>query len=161
MTDGSRAPAPDAGRGGGPAGGGRRRSRSAGGEKGRPEPVRGIVGAVLGRLGIAEKVERAGAAAEWDELVGPHIARVTRRRWVSGRTLFVEVESAAWLSELNMMRRHLLRKVNEGRGEAPVEKIVFIQAGGGSGDPPHGRSGGPAGGGSGGPEGRRWGSRYG
>ena len=106
------------------------RSDEPGGNRGeRPEPVGDLVGGLLDRLGVAERVERAGVAIDWEELVGPHIARVTVGTRVSGRTLFVEVVSAAWLSELNMMRHELLRRINAGRRRGRIEKIVFVQAG--------------------------------
>lgn len=95
-----------------------------------PRRVGGLVGALLERLGIAEKVSRARAAAEWEETVGPHIARVTRNPVVRGRTLFVEVASAAWLAELNMQRHELLARINAGRPRGRVEKIVFLQSDG-------------------------------
>lgn len=108
------------------AGKGRRR-------RGRtPEPLGGLVGALLEKWGLTDRVERARAVADWDRLVGPHIARVTGDVRVRGRTLFVEVQSAAWLSELNMMRHQLLRRLNAGRERGRIEKIVFLQAGGGA-----------------------------
>ncbi len=107
-----------------------------------PEPVGGLVGAILKRLGIAEKVQRARAAAEWEDVVGPHIARVTQNPVVRGRTLFVEVESAAWLAELNMKRHELLRRINAGGERGRIEKIVFVQGDGRGGrDRPSGRGG--------------------
>lgn len=108
------------------------RARRAGGGSKReePQPVGGLVGSLLERLGIAEKVSRARAAAQWEETVGPHIARVTRNPVVRGRALFVEVESAAWLSELNMKRHELLRRINAGRERGRIEKIVFVQSDG-------------------------------
>lgn len=87
------------------------------------------MGGLLERLGVAERVERAGAARDWERLVGPHIARVTAETRVSGSTLFVEVVSAAWLTELNMMRHELLRRINAGRRRGRIERIVFVQAG--------------------------------
>jgi len=100
---------------------------------GRPEQVGGLVSALFDRLRISERVDRAAAIGEWDEVVGEHIARVARPLRVHERTLFVEVASAAWLMELTMMRRELLRRVNVGRSSGRIEKIVFVQAGGGSG----------------------------
>jgi predicted nucleic acid-binding Zn ribbon protein len=88
-----------------------------------------LVGGLLDRLGVSERVERAGVALDWEQLVGPHISRVTVGTRVSGGTLFVEVVSAAWLSELNMMRHELLRRINAGRRRGRIEKIVFVQAG--------------------------------
>lgn len=99
-----------------------------------PERIGGLVGALFERLGIAEKVERARAASEWERVVGPHIARVTGNARVRGRTLFVEVESAAWLAELNMMRHRFLRRLNAGRTRGRIERIVFVQGRGRSDD---------------------------
>lgn len=93
-----------------------------------PEPIGGVVGAVLDRCGVRDEVERAHTASRWDEIVGPHIARVTRGARVSGNTLFVEVEGAAWMTELSMMRRDLMRRLNAGRDSGRIEKIVFLQA---------------------------------
>ncbi|MFW6193104.1 MAG: DUF721 domain-containing protein, partial [Gemmatimonadota bacterium] len=107
---------------------GRRRPR-AGRED--PIPVGGLVGRLFEKLGIAEKVGRAAAAARWDEVVGPEIARRTGDVRVSGRALIVEVESSTWMQELNMQRHRILRELNEGLEEGRIEKIVFVQEDGG------------------------------
>ncbi len=96
----------------------------------RPERVGTVVDALLDRIGIRGRVERAATAASWADSVGPHIARVTRATRVRGRTLFVEVENASWLTELNMMRRSLLEGLNENRESGKIDKIVFVQADG-------------------------------
>lgn len=96
----------------------------------RPEPIGGLVERILERLGIAERVARARTASRWEEVAGPEIARHTGGVRVDGKTLFVEVESAAWLTELDMMRRRLLEGLNEGRERGRIEKIVFLQADG-------------------------------
>jgi predicted nucleic acid-binding Zn ribbon protein len=98
-------------------------------EKAAPERVGSLIEGLFDRLGVTERVERAGVAADWERLVGPHIARVTRDTRASGSTLFVEVVSAAWLTELNMMRHELLRRINAGRTRGRIERIVFLQAG--------------------------------
>lgn len=122
-----------------PSGGASRDSGA--GRKKRPQRVGSIVDAIFDELGIAEKVERARAAAEWEEIVGPHIARVTGKTRVKGRTLFVEVESAAWLTELNMARRRLLEKLNQDKEKGRIERIVFVQSAGRPSDPRHERDG--------------------
>ncbi|MFQ5746557.1 MAG: DUF721 domain-containing protein [Gemmatimonadota bacterium] len=96
----------------------------------RPEALGDLVTPLLDRLGIAEKVERAAAVAEWDRIVGPHIARVARPVRVHETTLFVEVESAAWRMELNMMRRDIIGRINAGREGGRIERIVFVQSDG-------------------------------
>ena len=97
-------------------------------KKSRPETIGSLVGSVLSGMGIAEKVERATVIADWEQLVGPHIARVSRPVRIREETLFVEVESAAWRMELSMLRPSLMRKLNAGRRKGRIEKIVFLQS---------------------------------
>lgn len=103
-----------------------------GGGPSRPEMLGGLVQATLARLGIQARVERARVIADWRELVGPHIANVARPVRIRGKTLFVAVESAAWRNELSLMRPQLLRKLNAGRSEGRIERILFLQGDGGN-----------------------------
>ena len=100
--------------------------------EGRRETTPRAVGTLLDdlfdRLGIRERVEKAKTAERWTEIVGPHIARVTRVGRVRGGTLFVEVAGAAWMTELNMMRRTLLRRLNEDREQGQIDRIMFVQS---------------------------------
>jgi predicted nucleic acid-binding Zn ribbon protein len=93
-----------------------------------PEKVGELLGSFLEKRGLREALERVDAAEEWEERVGEAIGRVTRARGVSGTTLFVEVKSSPWLMELNLMKEEVLARVNEGRREGLIEKIVFVLA---------------------------------
>jgi predicted nucleic acid-binding Zn ribbon protein len=93
-----------------------------------PTLVGDLVNRVLARTGALEQVQRASVLAEWDELVGARIADVTRARSIADATLFVEVRSSAWLTELNLMRHEILGRLNAGRKEGRVERIVFVLA---------------------------------
>ena len=64
----------------------------------------------------------------WPELVGEHVAEVTKAKGVSEATLFVEVRTSAWLMELNIMKGEFLVRVNERLGDVPLERIVFVLA---------------------------------
>jgi predicted nucleic acid-binding Zn ribbon protein len=97
-----------------------------------PEALGGLVQATLARLGIGTRVARAQVIADWPELVGPHIADVARPVRIRGSTLFVAVESAAWRNELSLMRPQLMRKINAGRSEGRIERILFLQDDGGN-----------------------------
>lgn len=101
----------------------------------RPVRIEGVVSEVLDRIGIRERVERSATASRWADVVGPHIARVTSVGGIKGGTLFVEVDGAAWMSELNMMRRTLIRRLNEDRDCGRIDKIVFMQSDNGSTGP--------------------------
>jgi len=93
-----------------------------------PERVGDLLGGFLRKAGLREAVLRADAVEEWEERVGEAIGRVTRAQGVRGTTLVVEVKSSPWLMELNLMKEEILRKVNEGRAEGLIERIVFVLA---------------------------------
>lgn len=83
----------------------------------------------LEREGLAAKVEAASVVPEWETLVGPGIAAVTEPRRVSDGTLFVAVQTSAWMMELNMMKAELMRRLNAGKKRGRIEQIVFVLAG--------------------------------
>ena len=94
----------------------------------RPQRVGTMLDGLFERIGIRERVERARTASRWSDIVGPHIAKVTRVGGIRGGTLFVEVDGAAWMTELDMMRRTMLSRLNEDRERGRIERIVFVQA---------------------------------
>lgn len=94
--------------------------------RGGPEPVGKLVERFLEGRGVAEQVRRQGVLEAWPALVGEGIARVTHARSISAGALFVEVRSSAWLMELEMMKGEVLRRVNAGRDDARIERIVFV-----------------------------------
>ena len=97
--------------------------------KGRePEKVGDLLGEFLDKSGLREPFLRVEAVDQWEDRVGEAIARVTRAQGVRGTSLVVEVRSSAWLMELNLMKGEILRRVNEGRQEALIEKLVFVLA---------------------------------
>ncbi len=87
--------------------------------------VHEILPGLLERLGITKEVASQDALAAWESIVGPHIAEVTRATAVANGILFVNVRSSAWLSELSMMKHELLRRLNAGRGEGRIDRIVL------------------------------------
>ena len=105
-------------------------ARRAGGDRARgdggPERIGKLVEGFLEGRGVAEQVRRQSVLEEWPALVGDAIAGVTRARSISAGALFVEVRSSPWLMELEMMKGDILRRVNAGREDALIERIVFV-----------------------------------
>lgn len=93
--------------------------------KGDPVRLGEVLDGFLRGKGLDRQVRRAGVVDEWAERVGKRIAEVTQARAVSESVLFVDVKSSAWLSELDMMKRDIVARLNEGREDAPIERIVF------------------------------------
>jgi predicted nucleic acid-binding Zn ribbon protein len=96
---------------------------------GRPQPLSEALSRFLERSGLAPKLEAASIIPEWADRVGPEIAAVTEPIRLSEGTLFVGVSTSAWMMELSMMKHHLLRRINAGRGAGRVSSIVFLMLG--------------------------------
>ena len=90
----------------------------------RPTPISALLAGVLKEAGIADRVEQATVVPEWATLVGPQIAEVTTPLSVTpDGTLFVAVQTHAWMTELSLMEPELLRALNAKPGRAPIGRI--------------------------------------
>lgn len=93
-----------------------------------PQKIGEVLSGFLEKAGLRDTLLRAEAVDEWEERVGGAIANVTKAQGVRDTTLIVEVRSSSWLMELNLMKEEILRRVNEGKAEARIERIVFVLA---------------------------------
>lgn len=93
---------------------------------GKPEPAGQVISGVLKRAGIAERVAQAAVIGEWPELVGPQVARAATAEMITpDGTLFVRVRSAAWRQELSLMTPMIMARLNAGRKQGRIERIMW------------------------------------
>ena len=95
----------------------------------KPTKLGDALQSYLRESGLDERVEEAGVVPEWAERVGAAIAAVTMPLRTSRGTLLVAVRTSAWLMELRLMEREILRRLNEGRERGRIERIRFLMAG--------------------------------
>jgi len=92
--------------------------------KRKPKKLGDVVGDVLARSGVADRVAQATVIPEWPSLVGRQIARVTEPLSVTpSGILFVAVTTNAWMNELSLMEPDLLRRLNQRTGRLSIKKI--------------------------------------
>jgi predicted nucleic acid-binding Zn ribbon protein len=92
--------------------------------KRKPSPIASAVESFLDDAGLTERVRQAAVIPGGAKAVGAAIAAVTEPRSVSADgTLFVFVKTHAWMSELTMMERDLVRTLNAGGAHTPVRRI--------------------------------------
>lgn len=96
----------------------------------QPTPLGEALQKYLKEAGLEQRLEEAGIVPEWAERVGPAIAAVTVPLRTSSGALVVAVRSSAWLSELKLMEREILRRLNEGRQKGKIQRIRFVMADG-------------------------------
>jgi predicted nucleic acid-binding Zn ribbon protein len=93
-------------------------------KKRKPEPVANVVANFLDQRGLRDRVEQAGIIPEWARLVGDQIAAVTEPLSISANgTLFVAVQTNAWMNELSLLEPELLRSLNTRAKRAPIRRI--------------------------------------
>lgn len=92
--------------------------------KGKPRAIAEALDELLKARGLDDDVARAWVLEAWPRLVGPQIAGVTQPRIVTDDgTLVVGVRTHGWMTELALMERSLLARVNAEEARAKVRRI--------------------------------------
>ncbi len=109
-------------RGGGAEG----RTRQAVRPSDRPTPIGEAIKKYTASAGLARRIDLAQAVEDWAERVGSQIATVTRAESVTpDGILRVRVPSAAWATELSLLKPKILAKLNAGR-RGRIRELRFI-----------------------------------
>lgn len=95
------------------------------------ESLAGVLPRVLRQLGLEEGLLGWRAVHEWEQVVGPRVARHTRAVAFRDGVLQIEVEGSAWMHELGFLKTDLMRKVNRQLGSRLVRNIRFVVPRGG------------------------------
>jgi predicted nucleic acid-binding Zn ribbon protein len=95
----------------------------------RVEPIGKILRQVVRDLGLGRKLSEQRAVIEWADVVGEKVAAHSRATRVDAGRLFVEVDSSVWAQELSLMRRRILREMNERIGKGVIETVHFVLGG--------------------------------
>jgi predicted nucleic acid-binding Zn ribbon protein len=93
-------------------------------KKRTPKKLGDVVGTVLTKAGISERIAQAQVIPEWRSLVGEQIARVTEPLSVTPQgTLFVSVQTNSWMTELSLLEPELLKRLNQHTGKLQITRI--------------------------------------
>lgn len=92
--------------------------------KDRLRPIGEALTELLSSRGLDADVARAWVVEAWPGIVGKQIAGVTTPRMLTDDgTLVVGVKTHGWMSELSLMERSLVAKVNSLAQGDPVRRI--------------------------------------
>jgi predicted nucleic acid-binding Zn ribbon protein len=98
--------------------------RDEGTNANRPRAIAEALADLLRATGLDADVARAAILEQWAAVVGAQIASVTQPRMMTeDGTLVVGVRTHGWMTELSMMERQLLAKLNATQPAVPVRKI--------------------------------------
>jgi predicted nucleic acid-binding Zn ribbon protein len=93
----------------------------------RPEKAGLILKELLRNLGIDKRIEEYEAYLSWEHAVGEKLAPLSRAKSVKDGVLLVEVKGCAWMSEIKMMKKEILEKLNRGKERGRIRDIVLVQ----------------------------------
>lgn len=90
-----------------------------------PARIDSLLGATFSHLGLPAKIREYTIKKQWDESVGPNIAKRATPVKLIGTTLYCNVASSPWMTELNFHKPMIMEKLNSRLGAGSVTDIVL------------------------------------
>ena len=85
-----------------------------------------LMPALLKRLGLDQRRREAEVAKVWKNLIDPSVTAHAQPASIRKGTLFVDVDSNVWLSEIVRYRRHeILQRLQHAFGKEFIARISF------------------------------------
>jgi hypothetical protein len=75
---------------------------------------------------LLQRMQDAQIVEIWEEVVGPEIFRVARAESFQAGTLTVRVNHPVWRSELALMSKDIIRKLNQALSRVAVRRLRFV-----------------------------------
>ncbi len=94
----------------------------AGNQKGKERGS--LLGPLVGLVLARHPSFSSNPLGDWEELVGDQVARYCQPRSLKQKVLVVAAYDAVWKHHLELHKGHLMEKINLGRTDPLVEKIV-------------------------------------
>ncbi|MCS6936033.1 MAG: DciA family protein [Candidatus Bipolaricaulota bacterium] len=95
-----------------------------------------LIEKIFRRHGLGEAYRHQEPALVWPQVVGAHIARLTKPLYVQNGVLVVAVTSHVFQHEFHLMRAEFRKKLNEHFGEERVRDVRFVVESPPKGEPP-------------------------
>lgn len=81
---------------------------------------------LLSSYHLKHKFDEASVVSSWERLVGKPIAKRTRRVFIKGKVLFIELDSASMKHDLNLHKSRILNIFHKEFGPDIVKEIVLM-----------------------------------
>ena len=90
------------------------------------ESIAHVIQRFLREYGLESPLNQYRLLSQWENVMGPEVARLTERVFVKNQTLLVVVSSPALRADLMLKRKQLVQKLNHAVG-AQVIVDVLVQ----------------------------------
>lgn len=96
----------------------------------RPQAVKGVLGSVLRRYGLEQKLAQYQFVAQWPQIVGEEIARRSQPEYIANGQLIVRVCDSGWSQELSFQKHVIIKRLNrffkmKQDGVLEIKDIIF------------------------------------
>lgn len=81
---------------------------------------------LLSTFHIKSKFDEANLIASWERLAGKPIAKRTKKLYIRGKVLFVELESPSMKNDLNLHKRQIIEILQKEFGSEVISEIVLM-----------------------------------
>ena len=88
-------------------------------------PLGDVLREFLNTYSLNRKLNETRLIHAWEKVVGPLVAKYTRKMYIRNKVLFVKVESPALRTELSFSRTKIIRALNEEVKATVIEDIAF------------------------------------
>lgn len=87
--------------------------------------IKDLIEALMKKYGADEKIAESRLMNAWETILGKTISKYTRNLYIKDRKLFVSVSSSIVKSELLMIRKELISRLNEKAGKKIIDQIII------------------------------------
>ncbi|TML79583.1 MAG: DUF721 domain-containing protein [Actinobacteria bacterium] len=90
---------------------------------GDPQPLGDLLHSLVSKRGWDERMRFGRLREEWAEVVGPDVAARSTPVALSAGVLSIKADGAAWASELTLLARSIVEKVDSYLGGGVVREV--------------------------------------
>ncbi|MEI6455971.1 MAG: DUF721 domain-containing protein [bacterium] len=87
--------------------------------------MKAAIEAFLKTFRLEDKLNESGALRSWEKVVGPMVAKHTKRLSIRNKVLFVDVDSSALRNELVFSKENIINQLNKEAGHPVIVDMVL------------------------------------
>ncbi|MFM9839671.1 MAG: DUF721 domain-containing protein [Cyclobacteriaceae bacterium] len=95
-------------------------------EEGNTQHIGQAIQQLLNRYHLKAKFDEANLLGSWERLAGKPVAKRTKKLYIRGKVLFVELESPSMKNDLNLHKSQIIEILQKEFGKDVVKEIVIM-----------------------------------
>ncbi|MFM8739448.1 MAG: DUF721 domain-containing protein [Cytophagales bacterium] len=94
--------------------------------EGNTQHIGQAIQTLLSSYHIKSKFDEANVLASWEKFAGKPVAKRTKKIFIRGRVLFVELDSPSMKNDLNYHKHQIIEMLQKEFGKEVVREIVIM-----------------------------------